>query len=85
MGSNLVEAPGKIRIYDVKMAGTNWKPELPSKEKLEILLEEYSAKVKEKQELIEKEKLLDEQLKTIISEFNEVFKDKGLGDKGVRK
>lgn len=40
VGSNLVESPGKIRIYDVKMAGTNWMPELPSKEKLGKLLEE---------------------------------------------
>lgn len=39
VGSNLVESPGKIRIYDVKMAGTNWRPELPTKEKLEKLLE----------------------------------------------
>lgn len=38
VGSNIVEAPGKIRIYDVKMAGTTWKPELPSREKLEELL-----------------------------------------------
>lgn len=39
VGSNLVESPGKIRIYDVKMAGTNWRPELPTKEKLEKRLE----------------------------------------------
>lgn len=38
VGSNLVEAPGKIRVYEVKMAGTNWKPEMPSKEKLENLI-----------------------------------------------
>lgn len=40
VGSNLVEAPGKIRIYEVMMAGTEWRPELPSREKLDTLLEE---------------------------------------------
>lgn len=40
VGSNLVETPGKIRIYEVKMAGTNWKPELPTKEKLDELLKQ---------------------------------------------
>ena len=40
VGSNLVESPGKIRIYEVKMSGTNWKPEMPSREKIEALLEE---------------------------------------------
>ncbi len=40
VGSNLVDSPGKIRAYEVKMAGTNWIPELPSKEKLENLLKE---------------------------------------------
>lgn len=40
VGSNLVESPGKIRIYEVKMAGTKWKPEMPSIEKLNMLLEE---------------------------------------------
>ncbi len=39
VGSNLVEAPGKIRIYDVNMSGTNWKPSLPSQELLDNLLE----------------------------------------------
>ena len=29
-----------MRVYDVKMGGTKWKPELPSKEKLEQLLNE---------------------------------------------
>ena len=52
VGSNLVEAPGKIRIYDVKMAGTNWKPELPSKEKLDALLEDYSKEQNETYKII---------------------------------
>ena len=29
---------GQIRVYDVMMSGTNWRPELPSKEKIEELL-----------------------------------------------
>lgn len=41
IGNNLVENPGKMRIYDVTMGGTKWKPELPTKESLELLLEEY--------------------------------------------
>ena len=35
VGSNLVDSPGKIRVYEVKMAGTEWIPELPTKENLE--------------------------------------------------
>ena len=42
IGTNLVESPGMMRIYDVNMGGTKWKPELPSKEKMEQLLKEYS-------------------------------------------
>ena len=42
IGSNIVENPGKMRIYDVNMGGTKWKPELPTKESLERLLEEYN-------------------------------------------
>lgn len=38
VGSNIVESPGKIRIYNVNMAGTKWRPDLPSMEKLENLL-----------------------------------------------
>jgi len=40
VGGNLVESPGKLRIYEVKMGGTNWKPELPSINKLEAFLKE---------------------------------------------
>lgn len=40
VGGNLVEAPGKIRVYDVKMSGTNWRPGIPTKENLEELLED---------------------------------------------
>lgn len=42
VGSNLVESPGKLRIYDVKMGGTNWRPELPSINKLNEVLEDYT-------------------------------------------
>lgn len=40
IGSNLVEAPGNLRIYDVKMPGTNWRPEIPTKDGLNKVLEE---------------------------------------------
>lgn len=40
IGSNIVEAPGNLRVYDVKMSGTNWRPEIPSKEALSKMLEE---------------------------------------------
>ena len=30
-----------MRVYDVNMAGTDWKPELPSEDKLQKILEEY--------------------------------------------
>ena len=42
VGSNLVESPGNLRVYDVKMGGTNWRPEVPSIEKLELMLKENS-------------------------------------------
>lgn len=40
IGSNLVESPGKLRIYDVKMGGTKWKPEIPTMDKLSYMLNE---------------------------------------------
>lgn len=30
VGSNLIDGAGKIRLYDVNIGGTNWKPELPN-------------------------------------------------------
>ncbi len=39
VGSNLIDSPGKIRAYDVKIAGTEWKPELATKEKIQSILE----------------------------------------------
>lgn len=38
VGGNLVENPGNLRVYEVKISGTNYIPEIPSKEKLENLL-----------------------------------------------
>ena len=42
IGNNLVENPGKMRIYDVSMGGTKWKPELPTKESLEKIIGNYN-------------------------------------------
>ena len=41
VGSNIVEQPGELRKYDVSMGGTKWKPELPTAEKMNSLIEEY--------------------------------------------
>lgn len=40
VGSNLVEAPGNLRVYETAMGGTKWKPEMPSKEAVEKILKE---------------------------------------------
>lgn len=40
VGSNIVDSAGKLRIFEVNMGGTTWKPELPSVENLNKLLEE---------------------------------------------
>lgn len=40
VGSNLVESPGNLRVYETAMGGTSWKPEIPSKEKVEKILNE---------------------------------------------
>ncbi len=31
---NLIDRAGEIRIYEVKMGGTSWKPEIPDKNKV---------------------------------------------------
>lgn len=41
VGANIVDSAGKLRQFDVSMGGTNWKPGLPSIEKLNNILEEY--------------------------------------------
>lgn len=43
IGSNIVEQPGKLRTYDVSMGGTKWRPELPTEEKMNNLIDEYIA------------------------------------------
>ena len=42
VGSNLVDRAGQVRVYDVKIGGTNWKPELPNEEKVEKQLHEFN-------------------------------------------
>lgn len=32
VGSNLVDRAGSIRVYDVSIGGTNWKPEIPNED-----------------------------------------------------
>ena len=34
IGSNLIDRAGEIRIYEVKMGGTSWKPEIPDENKV---------------------------------------------------
>ena len=41
VGANIVEQPGRLRTYEVSMGGTKWKPELPSEEKMNDLINEY--------------------------------------------
>lgn len=42
VGSNLVDRAGQIRVYEVRIGGTNWKPELPKEEDVIKKLEEYN-------------------------------------------
>jgi len=42
VGANIVEQPGKLRTFEVSMGGTKWKPELPSEEKLNNLIDAYN-------------------------------------------
>lgn len=44
VGSNLVESPGNLRVYETAMGGTKWRPEIPSKEKIEEILKEDDGK-----------------------------------------
>ena len=39
VGSNLVDRAGEMRIYDVQIGGTNWKPDIPNEEKVSNELE----------------------------------------------
>lgn len=40
VGSNLVDRAGNIRVYDVNIGGTNWKPEIPNELDVENQLQE---------------------------------------------
>ena len=42
VGSNLVDNAGKMRSGNVRIGGTEWRPELPNKEKIEERLKELS-------------------------------------------
>lgn len=42
VGSNLVDRAGQMRVYEVRIGGTNWKPELPKEENVIKQLEEYN-------------------------------------------
>lgn len=44
VGSNLVDRAGEMRIYDVQIGGTNWKPEIPNEQKVSNKLEEINQK-----------------------------------------
>lgn len=45
VGANLIEQPGKLRAYDVSMGGTKWKPQLPSEEKMNDLIDTYNKNI----------------------------------------
>lgn len=46
VGANIVEQPGNLRTYEVSMGGTKWKPELPSEQKMNDLIDEYVSDLK---------------------------------------
>lgn len=52
VGTNIVDSAGKLRTFEVSMGGTSWKPELPSMEKVEKLLEEYNNSISSKTDAI---------------------------------
>lgn len=43
VGNNVIEAPGKIRVYEVKMAGTEWVPKIPYISDIEKLIKEINS------------------------------------------
>lgn len=45
VGANIVEQPGQLRAYEVSMGGTKWKPELPTEENMNNLINEYNDNV----------------------------------------
>ena len=42
VGSNLIDRPGQVRIYEVSIGGTTWKPELPNEDKTSNDLDEFN-------------------------------------------
>lgn len=42
VGSNLIDRAGQVRVYEVRIGGTNWKPELPNEEHVIKQLEEFN-------------------------------------------
>lgn len=40
VGSNLIDMAGNVRLYDVNIGGTNWKPEIPNEENINEKLQE---------------------------------------------
>lgn len=41
LGSNLIDRAGQMRVYDVSIGGTNWKPKLPDEQEVIEHLEKY--------------------------------------------
>ena len=41
VGSNLVDSPGQMRVYEVSIGGTTWKPALPNEDKIIKDLENF--------------------------------------------
>ena len=42
VGSNLIDRPGQMRVYDVTIGGTNWKPDLPDENNIEKRLADFN-------------------------------------------
>lgn len=42
IGSNLVDRAGQIRVYEVRISGTNWKPLLPNEDEVISQLEDFN-------------------------------------------
>lgn len=42
VGSNLIDRAGQVRTYEVRIGGTNWRPELPDEDTIIAKLEEFN-------------------------------------------
>lgn len=40
VGNSIIDSPGKLRVYEVKIGGTNWIPKIPSYEDYEKIIED---------------------------------------------